>query len=286
MLLLTNLYCYFIRYNERLSKNYKVKLGHCQDEHFRPPVMCYSQDVVETWRAYDYHLSDGMKDGPFFLSAIDGPTSRIWYKKTKVGLTTISSWLKVMAQEAEVTRRITNKTGRRTAISRMALTNMPREIMMQITWHKSASSLDQYDDTLDVSQEAAMRALDVPEVPQVEVQYSTLKKQVTQEFIEHHVVRVPTSVGALKGVASEAEKEPVTTAALTGVSSGVVSSLVAARTTDLTMVPYDPESELHVYSSCPPGSFLNSVAGPSNYIPGLGGAPMESVENQVPTSAF
>jgi hypothetical protein len=118
-----------------------VRLGHCQDEHFRVLVKCYSRDVVETWRVYDEHMADDLKNGNLFLTAVgDNPTSNSWYKNQNVGLHQISAWLKMMANAAKVEGKVTNKTGRRTAISRMSIANVPRDVMCQITGHKSQSS--------------------------------------------------------------------------------------------------------------------------------------------------
>jgi hypothetical protein len=66
-------------------------LGHYQDEHFKPFVLCYLDDVVKTGLAYDNHLEEDMKEGPLFLILIDGDQNNIWYKRgSRVGQQKIS----------------------------------------------------------------------------------------------------------------------------------------------------------------------------------------------------
>ena len=96
-----------------VQKNYAVKLGHCQDEHFRPSVLYYLDDVVKTWMAYDNHLEEDMKEGPLFLTPIDGYQSNIWYKRgSRVGQQTMSQMLKNIAEEARIEGKVTKKTGK------------------------------------------------------------------------------------------------------------------------------------------------------------------------------
>ena len=173
-----------------------MRLGHCQDEHFCVPVKCYSRDIVETWHVYDEHMADDLKNDNLFLMAVgDNLASNIWYKNQNVGLHQISTWLKMMASTTKVEGKVTNKIGQRIAISRMFIANVPRDVMCQITGHKSQSSLDRYDNSLEVAREAAMCTLEAADagLSQVDVQYSTLKSQVTKEYVDHHVVKVPSS---------------------------------------------------------------------------------------------
>ena len=50
--------------------------------------------------------------GHFFLSSIENLISKVWYKKElQTGIHIISHWLKVMAKDARVKHRVTNKSG-------------------------------------------------------------------------------------------------------------------------------------------------------------------------------
>ena len=124
-------------------------------------MICYLEDVVNTWKTYDNHPEDVMKHGPLFLSPIENPVSKVWYKKaSRVGIHTISCWQKVMAEDVGVEGRITNKSSRKTTITRMSLANVPQSVMCQITGYKNANSLDRYDDSLKVACEATMQTLE------------------------------------------------------------------------------------------------------------------------------
>ena len=115
---------------------------------------------MNSW-AYDLHLEEDMKNGPFFLSPIENIVTNIWYQKgARIGIHTISHWLKNMAEEAGVERRVTNKSGRRTAITEMALANVPQKVMCQITGHKNPNSFDRYNDSLEVACKAAMKTIE------------------------------------------------------------------------------------------------------------------------------
>ncbi|KAG0570447.1 hypothetical protein KC19_6G162600 [Ceratodon purpureus] len=172
--------CY-VEYNERTSKAYAVALNRCQDEDFRPPVRVYHPAVVETWRVYSLHLADDMKEGNLFLSPIQPHpiSSQVWYKHTNVGEKKLRQWLNHMAREAGIAGDVTNKSGRRTGITRMALKDTPRDVMCQITGHKSASSLDRYDDTLLLKREAALKAIATDSETG---DYHQIKKQLFKEL--------------------------------------------------------------------------------------------------------
>ena len=66
---------------------------------------------------------------------------------------------------------------------------------MHILGHRNATSLDRYDDTIELAREVAMRSMGpASEInlngPQVNT-YEALKNDVAKDYIEHHVVRVP-----------------------------------------------------------------------------------------------
>lgn len=156
------------RYDERLSKNYKANLKCFQEEQFRPAVYSYDPDVIHTWMTLDVHYPPALKllqKSHLLLSLIDAPLTPIWFKvreKNRViegvnlGINQIRSYLKLMAEEAGVdSGSIMNKTGRVTGISRMAMGNVPRHVMAEITGHRALTSLDRYDETTDLDTQAA-----------------------------------------------------------------------------------------------------------------------------------
>ncbi|KAG0631326.1 hypothetical protein M758_1G244300, partial [Ceratodon purpureus] len=111
----------YVEYNERTSKSYGVTLNRCQDEDFRPAVVCYDPDVVKTWQTYDDHLGDDMKDGFLWFTPLDGASGKVWFKRLRCGQNTISKLLSSMADECGIEGEVTNKSGRRTGISRMSI---------------------------------------------------------------------------------------------------------------------------------------------------------------------
>ena len=101
-----------------------------------------------------------------------------------------------MVEDAGVEGRVTNKTRRRIAITRMALANVPRNVMCQIIGHKNSNSLDRYDDSLEVGHKAPMKTIEslVVELDQGRIgQYSTPKDRVAEVFCEHQCVKSPSN---------------------------------------------------------------------------------------------
>jgi hypothetical protein len=140
--------------------------------------------------------------------------------------------------------------------------------MMQITGCKSASSLDRYDDTLEVSREVAMRALEAPifdGAPQVDIQYSTLKKQVTSEYIEHHDVKVP-SVSRILGSVTSA----LNVLALATSRGDKCTEVSTHGTTNLAILDLDSDPDTFMCPSVPIGYIDRSSCGPSGSFSNLG----------------
>lgn len=137
----------------------------------------YDPDVIKTFVYLEMHYPPCLKeskDAHLFLSPIDNPLTPVWFKLKEVprssgvfqgvnlGINQIRKFLKYMAQETQVTGNITNKSGRKTAVNRMALAGVPRHVMASITGHRNLSSLDRYDDTADLDRMAAQLATRMP----------------------------------------------------------------------------------------------------------------------------
>ena len=126
-----------------------------QEESFRPAVTSYDEDVVKTWIELEKHMAIDMRSGHLLLAPIDRSTSDVWFKNQNVGVSTIRKILKQMAITVGVVGDVTNKSGRVTAVTRMAIAGVPRPTMAQITGHRSLSSLDKYDRTREINTQAA-----------------------------------------------------------------------------------------------------------------------------------
>ena len=88
-----------------------------------------------------------------------------------------------MAEDAGVEGRVTNKTSIRTTITRMSFANVPRIVISDYRTQECKFSY-RYDDSLEVVYEIAMKTLE-PIARDNDLQYSTIKNQVTKVFSQH-----------------------------------------------------------------------------------------------------
>lgn len=145
------------RYDERLSKVNKPSMKRFQQEHFRPPISSFNRDVIETFSILLAHMpEESRKAGPLFLSPIHNARSTIWYKKgIPVGESSIRGWIKGMMADAGIEGDFTNKSGRVTAITRMSVAQVPRDIITRVTGHRNDKTLSRYDQSASLKQKAA-----------------------------------------------------------------------------------------------------------------------------------
>ncbi|CAM6083274.1 unnamed protein product [Calypogeia fissa] len=146
----------FVRYDERLSKNYKVSLEWYQDEHFCPALTIHEPDMVGTLQELIDHLP---VSGTFlFYQCIDSPRSHAWYSTLRVSAKKLTGCMKEIHHECGLkVEGITNKSGRTTCVTRMVMEGVPTAIGMRITGHKSSGAYSRYDR----SHEAQVRAAQV-----------------------------------------------------------------------------------------------------------------------------
>ena len=89
-----------------------------QDEHFRPSVVSFDADVINTWETLMSHMLETNKDNHLFLACILSSRTNLWYKgEVNCGERNISQWMKIMARNAGIQGDITNKSGRVTSIT-------------------------------------------------------------------------------------------------------------------------------------------------------------------------
>lgn len=144
------------RYDERTSKNHKVTLSRFQEEHFRRPVVSFDPDVVATFRALLSHMPSNSEHGHLFLAAIVNPRSNIWFRSgINVGESAMRNWMRQMCKTVGLVGDFTNKSGRVTAISRMSAGMVPRKAIASVTGHRDEKTLERYDRTLQLQQNAA-----------------------------------------------------------------------------------------------------------------------------------
>lgn len=147
---------HFVSYNERLSKNYKVTMDCYQEEHFRPEVLEYDVDVVQTLHAMIKRLPPNPV--ALFQQPIENPRTPVWYNTTRVSVKKLSTVLKEIHGICGLeTESVSNKLGRTTLVTRMAAEGVPTTIGMKITGHKSQGAYERYDRSVEAQVRAAQK---------------------------------------------------------------------------------------------------------------------------------
>lgn len=74
--------------------------------------------------------------GPFYLATFENPKSEVWYKKQRMGVNKIDSFMKNMALEAELDVQrttLTNHSVRKTLVKKLKASNQPRSAIIGVT---------------------------------------------------------------------------------------------------------------------------------------------------------
>ncbi|CAM6118231.1 unnamed protein product [Calypogeia fissa] len=152
----------FVRFDERMSKNCKVSMERFQDEHFQPPIVEYDVDVVETIQKLIKHLPVSVTSPVkyMFYQAIDNPRSIAWYSTSCVAERNLNEWVKLMYEESGlISDGITNKSGRTTCVTRMAVGGVPPVVGMLLSGHQSQGAYACFDRSIEAQVRAAQKAV-------------------------------------------------------------------------------------------------------------------------------
>ncbi|MCO5585853.1 hypothetical protein L7F22_039786 [Adiantum nelumboides] len=133
----------FVRFCERLSKNYKVDLNHFQPEYFRSPITVRDGDVLVTYNQLMRHMP----------AVVEG---LVQSEKS------LSSLVKSIGSKSGVAGNFSNKSLRNTCVTCMSLGQVPREVGMLVIGHKWVSSYEKYDMSREVFMAAAQDILSQP----------------------------------------------------------------------------------------------------------------------------
>ncbi|KAI5079751.1 hypothetical protein GOP47_0005230 [Adiantum capillus-veneris] len=156
----------FVRFSERLSKNYKVDLMHYQPEHFRPPVTVRDSDVLDTFDQLMRHMPPIVEGDKnllhVFLQPISSPRTQTWYSRNRVSVKVLSGLVKFICERSGVGGNFSNKSLRSTSVTRMSLGQVPPDVGMLVTGHKRATSYEKYDLSSEVRIAAAQDILSHP----------------------------------------------------------------------------------------------------------------------------
>jgi hypothetical protein len=144
-------------------KNWKIKITHCTSESLRKPVICSIPDVIKTYKSIVGHWPhfDTKKPHAFFLTSKQKFSKRekVWYTYIPVGRNTLSQVAKKLAEDVPSpdTKRITNKTGRNTSISRLEEALVPIDRGMELTRHRDLKSYKKYNKKDTIASSVAMQ---------------------------------------------------------------------------------------------------------------------------------
>ena len=98
---------------------------------------------VKLLKTFLSHRPEEMKsNGPFYLAVIERPKSQLWYKRQRMGIHSINSFMKSMAAQAEIEdKRLTNHSARKTLVKKLKAANQPRSPIIGVTGHTNERSL-------------------------------------------------------------------------------------------------------------------------------------------------
>jgi len=87
------------------------------------------------------HRPEEMKSsGPFYLAVIELPKFQVWYKRQRIGIHSINSFMKSMAVQAEIEgKRLTNHSARKTLVKILrAATTLAPQLLASLAVQTSA----------------------------------------------------------------------------------------------------------------------------------------------------
>ena len=116
--------------------------------------------------------------GPFYLAIIE-----VWYKKQRMGVHKIDSFMKNMALEAELDvegRKLTNHSVRKTLVKKLKASNQPRSAIIGVTGHTSERSLADYEEGDEAEQGQISFIFSCPVCQQVQISRSVLYSLLVQ----------------------------------------------------------------------------------------------------------
>jgi hypothetical protein len=127
-------------------------VNHCSAESLRKPVLCSVLDVVKTYKSIVNHWPvfedpEKARNHAFFLTPKPNFKNHVvWYKDVPVGRNTLAKVVQKLAEDMPSLdgKRITNKTGRNTGISRLEEARVPLDRAIQLTGHRDIKSYKKY----------------------------------------------------------------------------------------------------------------------------------------------
>ena len=170
---------------------------------------------VQFFKTYLAHRPEEMRNsGPFYLAIIDKPKSEVWYKKQRMGVNKIDSFMKNMALEAELDvegRKLTNHSVRKTLVKKLKASNQPRSAIIGVTGHTSERSLADYEEGDEAEQREISSIISSsggqqvqnsrPVLSSLPIQHNQTATPASQTVVHHfHGCQVTINYGAGVGV--------------------------------------------------------------------------------------
>ena len=85
--------------------------------------------------------------GHFTSRPIERPKSQVWYKRQRMGIHSINSFMKSMAAQAEIEdERLTNHSARKPLVKKLKAANQPRSAIIGVTGYTNKRSLADYEE--------------------------------------------------------------------------------------------------------------------------------------------
>ena len=102
---------------------------------------------VRLFKKFVSHRPEKMKqpDSPFYLSInYNHTSSSSWYKNQPMGVNTINSAMKILAQQADLPGKKTNHSARKTTVETLCSSGITDSTVMQVSGHRNVQSLNSY----------------------------------------------------------------------------------------------------------------------------------------------
>ena len=170
---------------------------------------------VQFFKTYLAHRPEEMRNsGPFYLSIFEKPKSDVWYKKQRMGVNKIDSFMKNMAWEAELDvegRKLTNHSVGKTVVKKLKASNQRRSAIIGVTSHTRERSLENYEQGHEAEQRQISSIISSPVDQQVQnflsfffslpIQHNRTESPACQTVVHHfHGCQVTINYGAEVGV--------------------------------------------------------------------------------------
>ena len=106
--------------------------------------------------------ADLRTSGPFYLSVIYNLSCAIWFKRSPMGVHTISNIMKNVISKSplETSKHITNHSVRKTLVKRLKQNKVAKSEITSITGYSTEAGLDLYDSGYEKQQQAIFNATD------------------------------------------------------------------------------------------------------------------------------